>query len=306
MVYGTALILGVPLTSLWRAALVVLLSLVPGAAYVSVINDVTDREEDRAAGKPNRLEGRPPLAIAILIALTVAFGIGFAWMWRDDPRLVACYLAAWLAFSLYSLPPFRFKARGILGVLCDAGGAHLFPTLVAVLIVARDANRVVGTSWLAAVAVWSFAYGLRGILWHQLTDRDNDRSAGVGTFAQRHEPAVAERLGALLVFPLELAGLAALLWQLRSPWAVAFLAAYCVFAYRKAARFRPVIVAARPQFFIVLHEYYDVFLPLSLLLASALRHPIDSVVVAIHLVLFPVRAWKVTKESWYMRPFQKR
>src|SRR6185503_20264135 len=56
--YATAFTLHVPLTSLWRSALVTLLALAPGAAYVSVINDLTDLDDDRAAGKANRFEGR--------------------------------------------------------------------------------------------------------------------------------------------------------------------------------------------------------------------------------------------------------
>ena len=308
MFYATALVLDVPLTSLWRTAVVLLAALVPGAVYVSVINDLTDRDEDRKAGKPNRLDGASRAKAAILVALPVAAGIAVALLWRDDVALLTAYLAAWLAFSLYSLRPFRFKARGIFGVLCDASGAHLFPTLVAVLLVARDARGEAGAAWLAAVAVWSLALGLRGILWHQLTDRENDRSAGVRTFAQRHPPAVAERLGTRVAFPLELAGLASLLWQLRSPWPLVLFAVYVVFALRRMRvwSLNPVVVRPAPRYFIVLHEYYNVFFPLSLLLALALRHPMDGIVLLIHLAVFPARAWQFAGESWRLRPFQKR
>jgi len=285
--YATALTLQVPVSSLWPAALVLLLALVPGAAYVSVINDLTDRDEDLAAGKPNRLLGRPPAYAAALVAITAGLGIVFCILWRHDALLLGVYLAAWLAFSLYSLPPFRFKARGILGVLCDASGAHLFPTLVGVIVACRAAaDRPVSVAWLAAVGTWAFANGVRGILWHQLTDRDNDRVAGVRTFAQLHPPHVAARLGTYAVFPLELAGLAAMLWQMRSVWAVGFLLLYALFAAIRTYRFalNPVIVAPKPRFLIVLHEYYDLFLPIAILLESR-----DWLVLAIHIVLFPNR-----------------
>jgi 4-hydroxybenzoate polyprenyltransferase len=290
--YATAIVLDVPVSALWRAALTLLLSLIPGAAYVSVINDLTDRDDDLAAGKTNRLIGRSRLTIALLIAATVAAGVVFAWLWRNDTLLLSCYLAAWLAFSLYSLPPFRFKCRGFAGVLCDASGAHLFPTLVAVIIAFRAAGRDVSVPWLVSVGVWAFAYGLRGILWHQLTDVDNDRSAGVRTFAQRHPPQVAARLGTFVAFPLELCALATMLWQLQSAWPLLFLAIYLLMSARRMRNWKmsAAIVAPKPHFFIVLHEYYNVLFPISLLIASAMRFPMDGFALLAHLLLFPARA----------------
>lgn len=306
--YGTSLMLGVAVGSLWRAALVVLLSLAPGAMFVSVINDVTDRDDDRAAGKVNRTEGRSRAFVAMLIALPVAAGLVFMWLWRDDRLLVAFYLAAWIAFSLYSIAPFRFKTRGILGVLCDASGAHLFPTLVAVLLAFREARRPPEAAWLIAVAVWAFCYGLRGILWHQLSDREHDRDAGVRTFAERHDPAVAIRLGTFVAFPLELAALGALLMQMRSLWPVAFLGVYAIVAFRKVRlwQMNAVIVDPRPRYFILMNEFYLAYFPLALLVASAMRHPRDAVAIAAHVALFPAGVLLALAQLPVLRPFQKR
>ena len=306
--YATALTLRVPMGSLWFAALTVLLALVPGAAYVSVINDITDRDEDLAAGKRNRLAGRSRAYAAALVSITAGAGIVFCYLWRRDTLLLSVYLAAWLAFSLYSLPPFRWKTRGILGVLCDASGAHLFPTLVAVVLAFRAAGKPVSAPWILAIGVWTFANGIRGILWHQLTDLEHDRHAGVRTFAQRHAPHVAARLGTFVAFPLELIALAAMLWQMRSVSPVAALAAYLVLtAWRlRYWAVNAVIVAPKPRFLIVLHEYYDAWLPVSILIASALRYPYDWIVLAIHLLVFPTRtrlalgdAIKVLRELRY-------
>ena len=56
--YATALYLKLPILWLWPAALTLLLALVPGAVFVSLINDLTDKAEDAAAGKRNRMAGR--------------------------------------------------------------------------------------------------------------------------------------------------------------------------------------------------------------------------------------------------------
>ena len=298
--YATALTLQLPVSSLWLTALTILLSLVPGAAYVSVINDLTDRDEDLAAGKPNRLAGRSRGYAAMLIAITAGAGLVFCFLWRRDTLLLSLYLAAWLAFSLYSLPPFRWKTRGLLGVLCDASGAHLFPTLVAVVLTFRDAGRPVHMMWLLTVGAWAFAAGIRGILLHQLVDLDADRHAGVRTFAQRYPPAVTARIGTFLTFPIEGLALAAMLWQMRNPWPVAALAGYVLLAVLRVVRWRKntVIVVPKERSMILLHEYYDAWLPISVLVASALRHPLDFVVLAVHLLVFPTRARQVLRDVY--------
>jgi 4-hydroxybenzoate polyprenyltransferase len=302
--YATAVLLRVPLVSIWMTAVVILLAMIPGAAYVSVINDLTDREEDLAAGKKNRMLGRSRTATGLLIAATAGCGLAVSWFWREDHLLLSCYLAAWLAFSLYSLPPFRLKARGMLGVLCDASGAHLFPTIVAVILTFRAAHAPLDRRWLLAMATWSFAYGLRGILWHQLTDRDADRDTGVHTFAERHDPRVVARFGGWFVFPIELLAFATMLWRLQSLWPLLFLCVYLFLTARRMSwwKMQPVVVAPKPHFFIVLHEYYDVFFPLALLVAATVRNRRDAIVLAVHLLLFPSRPLTALKDSWKLRP----
>ena len=58
--YATAFILQVPIVSLWPSLVAAFLALVACGAFANIINDVTDREDDLAAGKPNRLTGKPP------------------------------------------------------------------------------------------------------------------------------------------------------------------------------------------------------------------------------------------------------
>jgi 4-hydroxybenzoate polyprenyltransferase len=213
MFYATSLTLDASLSRLWSSLLLLLLALVPGAVYVSVINDFTDRTEDLAAGKANRLVGRSSGAIFALLATPVALGLLFVILWRHDTLLLLLYVAAWLSFTLYSVRPFRLKTRGLVGVLADAAGAHLFPTLLAVALAFRMTGRPVDPLWMGTVAVWAFAYGLRGILWHQLKDIENDRAAGVRTFVQRHPIGAVEALAVFVIFPLELIGFTLLLWQ---------------------------------------------------------------------------------------------
>lgn len=289
--YATAAVLDVGLLSLWPAALLLLLALAPGATYVSVVNDLTDREADRAAGKPNRMEAAPAWLAAVIVGGTVLVGAAFLIAWRGSPVLFGCYLAAWTAYSLYSWPPVRLKERGFWGVLADAAGAHVFPTLVALLMVFRSLDRPIDYAWLFAVAAWSLGYGLRGILRHQINDAENDRRAGVRTFVQRRSVSAAVRVGVWAAFPIEVAGLTVVLLRLGSPWAVAGLMLYVLVEVVKWRLWKtPVVVVGRPgPHLIVGQGYYEALLPLSLLVASALRSPADVAFLAAHVVLFPNR-----------------
>jgi 4-hydroxybenzoate polyprenyltransferase len=297
--YASALVLGVPIASLWDSALILLLSLIPGAAYVSVVNDLTDLDSDAAAGKPNRMAPKPAWFRAAALILPLAAGGLFFWLWRDKPLLLILYGAAWIAFTLYSVPPFRLKARGLAGVVADASGAHLFPTLLAAALPFVAASRTPDPLWLWAVAAWSFAYGFRGNLWHQLLDRDGDRAAGVATFAAGRGPEMSVRL-ARLAFAVEASAMAAMLWRMGSALPLLALAAYGLLMVRRVRLWglQPVIAEPRPNYLILLHEYYDVFLPLSILAASALLHRADAAVPVVHLLLFHGRALDTWRDSW--------
>lgn len=289
--YATAFLLKLPLHELAPLFIIVLLALAPGAAYVSVINDVTDIRDDLASGKANRLVGKPRWLIVTALACSILPGAIFAWLWRSDPLLLGFYGAAWIVFSLYSVPPFRFKHRGFWGMLADAAGSNFFPHLVVVVLIFRRYAIPLDFSWLACVGFWSLFYGLRGILWHQLCDLKNDEKINLNTFARLHPLPRLKRMGKWIIFPVEVAFFTAILWQLGSVIPLGFLAFYMVLERLRATMWgvRIIIVAPQERFRIAMQEYYDVFYPISLLLASATTHRLDVLVLLAHVLLFPNR-----------------
>jgi 1,4-dihydroxy-2-naphthoate octaprenyltransferase len=298
LVYATGLLLNVSLASLWPLLLLSLLALVPGAAYVSVVNDLTDMRDDLASGKANRLAGRSPAFVACVLACCILPGVGVAVYWRGDPVLLTLYLAAWAAFTLYSVPPVRLKNRGFLGLLADASGAHLFPTLLVVGLVYRWSAEPLDPVWFAAVAVWSLCLGLRGNLWHQLSDRHNDEKVHLLTFARSHKIAFVHGVGNFAIFPYEALAFALMLLLLGSRAAVAALALYLLLEWSRRLMWKTslVVVAPKERSSILLLEYYEVFFPVALLLSSSARHPADLLILAAHLLLFPRRALQVLKD----------
>lgn len=308
--YATGLMLGQPLTEGWSALVILFLSLIPGAAYVSIVNDLTDLAADARAGKPNRLAARSAAFRAAALLSCLAAGAFFFWLWRGQPLTLALYGAAWIAFALYSVPPVRLKTRGFAGVVADAAGAHLFPTLLAAALAFATAGVQPSPGWLAAIAIWSLGYGLRSNLWHQLLDRRADRVAGLSTFAAREHGADRVRLAIMIAFLAELAGLAVLIAGAAPVLSLLALAAYLLLVRRRVRLWRMHVVLAAPRqdYLIFLHEYYDVFLPLAMLAAAMLSHPKDALVLAAHLALFhgrPLRSWH---DGWALigRPLLQR
>jgi 4-hydroxybenzoate polyprenyltransferase len=302
VVYATALALDVPLSRLWPAAATVVVALIPAAAYVSVINDLTDGAADRAAGKRNRFAAASLRQRASFVVGTVVGGLCFVVAWHADRLLLSLYLAVWVAFSLYSLPPFRWKTRGALGLIADASGAHLFPALLAAVLACRAADMPLDPLWLSSVGIWSFAFGLRGIIWHQLSDLENDRIAAVNTFANHRGPRAAYRLGTFVVFPVEMVALALVLAQARTLWPLAFLAAYGYLTTERLGQWGHHLVIVRPRrpYQIVMREYYDVFLPAALIVAGAVRQPSDLTVLCVHTLVFRRRTSGALVDAWLL------
>jgi hypothetical protein len=297
--YATAWLAGASIEQTWAPIATAVGALAVCAAYVSVVNDLTDRDADRAAGKPNRLAGRSRAVAPAAIAACVALGAGIALLaWRDDPLALAAYAASWIAFSAYSIAPLRLKARGAAGALADAAGATLAPQLLVAIVVIHAADAPVDGWWPAAVGVWALALGLRGAIWHQLTDVLADARADVATLARRRPERVRGRSIAAL-FAVELAAFGAML-VLAGNWLAFALVPGYVLVERLRTRLwgvRVVVTAPAPDYRIAMHEYYVVLYPVAFLLALATRDPAALVLLAAHLALFPRTAWRMALDA---------
>ncbi|MDQ2772419.1 MAG: hypothetical protein M3Y54_18185, partial [Bacteroidota bacterium] len=125
----------------------------------------------------------------------------------------------------------------------------------------------------------------------QLGDAAADQRAGVRTFVVKQGPARAKMMAAWLALPLELLGLAALLWQLAAGWPslpLLALGGYAALAWFRGRVWQQPLVVAAPRLRgrILLNDYYEVWYPLALLLTQALRYPTDGWVLGLHGLLF--------------------
>lgn len=289
--YATLIFSEIPAYKFVGYILFVLSAVAIGAVYVSLINDITDIEEDRSAGKRTGIMGVPSRWRWIFPVICLAGGTAVCWYLWPDWHSTIWYVMAWISFSLYSIRPFRFKQRGIWGVFADAGGAHLFPSLFVVSVIFYQIPEQANVGWELSVGIWSFSYGIRGILWHQFIDRENDRDTGVRTFASLMAQSGARRFEWPLL-GIELLAFGSMLMYINLPIVYVFLLGYGLVIWLRIHFYalKPIIflVPHNQPYQVIMLDGYQVFLPMALLVHIAFTQPWGWMLLLVHCMLFPV------------------
>ncbi|MBL0718660.1 UbiA family prenyltransferase [Piscinibacter sp. Jin2] len=191
------------------------------AGFGYVVNDLFDLRADALAGKRNTMAGRSPWARA---GLVLGLGLlGFLpWaLWPGPPQHALGMLLLQTALLIaYAAPPLRLKERHVAGPVCDALYAFTVPLLItlAAWLPLGGPPQALLLPLLATLLVGALANGLRGILLHQIRDADNDRRAGLRTFATTVGVEAVWRVLARVVLPLD--ALACALSLLLMAWAL--------------------------------------------------------------------------------------
>lgn len=289
--YAEILLLQLPPTTATLTTLNALLSITSVAAYGYLLNDICDIEADQKANKPNAAANLQPWQRLLLCLLLISTGFAAPLLTHLSTLPIALLTANYLLPTLYSAPPLRLKERGIWGILSDAAGAHLVPTLfVAATVLSQipdpPRNALLFTGLAAAHA---FFVGLRGIFLHQLWDRDNDAKSHTTTFVSQREPETVRRWINRLIFPVEIAllGSVAVLLSGSAPALIPIFVVYVLFTIVRLQVTRenlnPSPSAGQN---IIPHDLYEVWLPLALSTLLASRNPYYLGFVALTLVLF--------------------
>jgi 4-hydroxybenzoate polyprenyltransferase len=268
------------------------------AIYVSLINDATDVEDDAKAGKKNQMAAYNTIQQIGLILLPVVGALGIVIFFLKSPiGANLFYLGSYIAFTLYSVPPFRLKKRGIAGIMADALGSQVFPTLFIALCFYQSTNQQIQTWSIVCMAIWLFCFGLRGILWHQLADKENDKVSGLVTVVQKLNDAQLVILGNCIV-AIELAAFAAFVWFDQLFLIIPGLVFYFIYNWLLLKKFSVQQIYINPnvaQYRIFLFEYYQVFLPLSILIVGTFNNPINIIALLLHFFLFPSNTLKILR-----------
>jgi cytochrome P450/4-hydroxybenzoate polyprenyltransferase len=225
------------------------------AAFGHLVNDYSDLEADRAAGKKRLLAdwGLPSVNVA-LVGLTVAI-LAIAVACFDVATLLLVAVSLLLG-AAYSLPPARFKERGMLGWGIATLAQRTLPMAMIFQCLGAWSAGAVGLTLLTSLT------GLRYIIRHQLIDLQNDLRAGVRTAATLGGPDRLKRLIVARVFPLEVAVAVATVLAISIEAPIVGLAGIGYVAWLGAAHRRGQTL--RGESYSVFSAFYYVILPLIL------------------------------------------
>ena len=189
-------------------------------AFGYMINDYADRTVDAMAGKDKLMHHMSGSAIALSFVIVIAAGIFPILIVSNFSFLVGgTLIATYLIGAAYSMPPFRFKEKGVYGLIISSFAQRCMPVIVLSFLIRQE------WSFTILFIVTSFIIGLRYILIHQIIDLENDRLSGVRTFASDHLKQVV--FGVFVVFFIELILLGIIIVYVDSPilWGIVCLSA---------------------------------------------------------------------------------
>jgi hypothetical protein len=185
----------------------------------------------------------------------------------------------------------RLKNRGGLGVLADAFGAHVFPTLTILSSMEFALNVSFSTGLYLFFGVWTFLFGIRGILWHQFQDLANDQLSKVNTFATTVDRRIIKKWELLLIL-LEIMSFTLIIWITGKYWIYLLVLFYLLFSWISLVKSdrHPVLILCPSEktWHFLMASFYQTFLPFSMLIALSAQNSWIAILLPIFAVLFPV------------------
>ncbi|MDT0690317.1 UbiA family prenyltransferase [Salegentibacter sp. F188] len=275
----------------------ILLSLIPGGIFVSILNDITDIKMDTLAGKSNGMKNFSKTQRGIFLILPLLATFIFLWFMKAAPIAMISYFLCILSFTLYSVKPFRLKERGIWGIFADALGSQVFTTLYATFLILENSNVNIPTVEIILITLWSACFGIRGILWHQFHDLENDIKSGIPTIAQSFSSRKTAITG-FLIMATEIIALAGIILISGQYWCFVALLLYFSYIVDRRIRFYTEIIPfkyTRKDYCIFMNECYQIFLPVILLILLSFFEPLYGILLLAHLFLFPIGIIQVGK-----------
>lgn len=287
-VFLLARIGGQALSTLLIPALLILMAGFASASFASILDDFMDLKQDMQCGKHTPIMRMSPNLRWIPLLVACCLLLCCAYLISNLTISVVCFLLIALVFLLYSVRPVRLKERGLLGVYSISLGEHLLPTLLACSLLCELTAMRCPLIWLGVLCLWSFAFGLRGIIWHQLSDVENDRISSCRTAGIVLGTEKLSRIGEFVVFPLETICLMLLLGACKSGfiWTSFALYLFVEWLFYRFLSSNPIIVRAEPNSRFVFFAFYQFVLPLSLLLESLCTDPAVLALVALFCFVF--------------------
>lgn len=283
----------IPSNILWLIFISILLSIgVAGIGYVW--NDIYDYKDDVKNNKRNLFINFSKLNSTLLVVLLLCLSILPWFILPFDFNSLLLISLEFFLFMVYALPPFRLKERGVLGLLTDAMYAQVIPCLLASYTYAKISGGVtISLTFVLVYISWLLLMGVRNIINHQIEDYENDINTNTQTFVTKVGFQKSYQLVLRYLVPIELLIFFIVLYSLPSTQHI-FIFAYIMYiiAYyikEKIAQ-KDILsnVNFRYDFFNkqLLNEFYEIHLPLLLLLYFSYFEHFFIWILIVNLILF--------------------
>lgn len=151
------------------------------------INDYSDRVIDEKVGKTNIMGELPNWKCLIILLLLVLGCIPFAVITYNTSS-VLLFAVVYFWGAAYSVRPFRFKERGVAGLLVSSLAQRTIP-LLPLIGISRSYWGIV-----CVCGMIGFFVGLRYILIHQYEDIKNDQISGTNTYVKNNNRSIAKMI----------------------------------------------------------------------------------------------------------------
>ncbi len=262
----------------------ILLSIgIAGLGYI--MNDWKDYADDIQNNKPNLFIKFSTTQSIVLTLIMIMLSIFPWWFLPFDHISIVLIVLEFGLFFIYAFPPFRLKEKGIFGIIADALYAQVIPCLLAVYTFSKIGNTTFSHWSLVIYAFWLLIVGIRNILKHQVDDWENDIRTNTKTFVTQHGTAMAEKISFYFVFPLEIILFFTLLFILDFVYnSIAILyILYLIYIYLnwKSNLSKYHTINARG-----FNEFYEIHLPILLLLYFSIYNTTFILVLLFHAFLF--------------------
>lgn len=179
-----------------------------------LINDYSDIEEDRNAGKRKVIQSVDPrMTLFLLIVLPIGSVFELFAASNYSIFTFAMSVGVYLLGISYSVKGIRMKERGIWGLIFSSFAQRNTPVLITFSFLNMRLDHF--TCWM----LLCFVNGLRYILIHQYQDMENDEKVGIHTYVLDRNVSIKKGIFTFIIIEL-----LALIWLFADEWEVILIA----------------------------------------------------------------------------------
>lgn len=230
------------------------------------INDFSDREIDKKVGRSNEMAKLSTWKCLCILGILVMGCIPFLIM-NFSMVMLALFVFVYFWGAAYSVKPFRFKEKGVAGLLVSALAQRTIP-LLPLLGVLKE-------HWIIVCiyGTCGFFVGMRYILIHQYEDMENDKITGTNTYVRNRNSDIAKMIYVLFAVECLLISILMVLFiKSMIAWALLFV---CII--QSFISFHTIHDIYHKKYFlsficVPFEDMYNFYLPLAVLLGLIIQN----------------------------------